>query len=188
MLRTPAGRARDRQLNERAPWETISPRGSLVAVWRSLSPVPGNADLWGKKPDLTGLITKTCQVWDLLSGGRIWAPVLSVVERFRLSAGGAPSAIDELGAPIPDPLPFGPSLFALAGRVSTFGLVLGDDVYQRFTYANHTTQSEPPTASVLAIATSSHNSVAIPGVQPACTELSGEGYTCPQSFAPHCYQ
>jgi len=30
--------------------------------------------------------------------------------RLRLSAGGSPSAIGELGAPIPDPSPFGPSL------------------------------------------------------------------------------
>jgi hypothetical protein len=44
--------------------------------------------------------------------------------RFRLSAEGTPSAIGELGAPIPDPLPFGPSLSALPGLVSTFGLFL----------------------------------------------------------------
>ena len=42
--------------------------------------------------------------------------------RFRLSAGGSTSAMGELGAPILDPLPFGPSLYALAGQVSTFGL------------------------------------------------------------------
>jgi hypothetical protein len=30
--------------------------------------------------------------------------------------------MDELGAPIPDLLPFGPSLYALVGQVSTFGL------------------------------------------------------------------
>ena len=42
--------------------------------------------------------------------------------RFRLSAGGTTSAMGELGAPILDPLPFGPSLYALAGQVSTFGL------------------------------------------------------------------
>ena len=52
-------------------------------------------------------------------------------------------------------------------------LVLNDDVYQRFTYVNHTTQSEPPTALVLAVATSSHDFIAIPGVQPACAELLG---------------
>ena len=49
-------------------------------------------------------------------------PALSVAEGFRLSAGGATSAMGELGAPILDPLPFGPSLYALAGQVSTFGL------------------------------------------------------------------
>jgi hypothetical protein len=42
--------------------------------------------------------------------------------RFRLSAGGSTSAMGELGAPILDPLPFGPSLYALVGQVSTFGL------------------------------------------------------------------
>lgn len=42
--------------------------------------------------------------------------------RSRLSAGGAPSAIGELGAPIPDPSPFGPSLLALLAHASTFGL------------------------------------------------------------------
>ena len=108
--------------------------------------------------------------------------------RFRLSAGGTPSAIGELGAPIPDPLPFGPSLVSPCGASQHLWLVLSDDVYQRFTYVNHTTLSEPPTASVLAVATSSHDSVANPGVQPAYTELSGEGYTCPQSFTPHRYQ
>ena len=51
-------------------------------------------------------------------------PALSIVEGSRLSAGGAPSAMGELGAPTPDPLrpgaegpralPFGPSLYGLA--------------------------------------------------------------------------
>ena len=42
--------------------------------------------------------------------------------RFRLSAGGTSSAIGELGAPILDPLPFGPSLCVLVGQISTFSL------------------------------------------------------------------
>ena len=49
-------------------------------------------------------------------------PALSVAEGSRLFAGGSPSAMGELGAPIPDLLPFGPSLSALLGLVSTFGL------------------------------------------------------------------
>jgi hypothetical protein len=43
--------------------------------------------------------------------------------RSRLSAGGASSATGEVRAPVPDHLPFGPSLLALAGLVSTFGLL-----------------------------------------------------------------
>ena len=66
----------------------------------------------------------------------------------------------ELGAPIPVPLPFGPSLVSPSGAGQHLWLVLRDDVYQRFTSVNHTTQSQPPTASVLAVATSSHDSVA----------------------------
>jgi hypothetical protein len=84
--------------------------------------------------------------------------------------------------------PCGVRLSGIAGTTQHLWLVLNDDVYRRFAYANHTTQSEPPTALVLAVATSSHDSAAIPGVQPACTELSGEGYTCPQSFTPHRYR
>ena len=110
--------------------------------------------------------------------------------------GVTPSAIGELGAPIPAPLPFWPKpvnpcgvrLSGAAGATQHLWLVLSNDVYRRFAYANHITQSEPPTALVLAVATSSHDSAAIPGVQPAGTELSGEGYTCPQSFTPHRYQ
>ena len=49
-------------------------------------------------------------------------PALSVAEGSRLFAGGSPSAMGELGAPIPDLLPFGPSLSALLRLFSTFGL------------------------------------------------------------------
>jgi hypothetical protein len=72
--------------------------------------------------------------------------------------------------------------------IQHLSLVPNNDVYQRFTYVDHTTLSEPPTALVLAVTTSSHDFVAIPGVQSRYTELAGEGYTCPQSFTPHRYQ
>jgi len=68
----------------------------------------------------------------------------------------------ELGAPIPDPLPLGPSLYALVGQVSTFGLSQITTFISGSHMLTHTTQSEPPTALVLAVATSSHDSVAIP--------------------------
>jgi len=68
----------------------------------------------------------------------------------------------ELGAPIPDPLPLGPSLCALVGQVSTFGLSQITTFISGSHMLTHTTQSEPPTALVLAVATSSHDSVAIP--------------------------
>jgi hypothetical protein len=82
--------------------------------------------------------------------------------RFRLSAGGSTSAMGESRAPIPDLLPFGPSLVSPCGANQHLWLVLIDDVYQRFTYVNHAALSEPPTALVLAVAASSHDSAAIP--------------------------
>jgi len=42
--------------------------------------------------------------------------------RFRLFTGGASSAVRELEPLTPGHLPFGPSLFALVGQISTFGL------------------------------------------------------------------
>jgi len=60
--------------------------------------------------------------------------------RFCLSAGGAASAMGELGAPIPDPLPFWPK------PVSILWLVASHDVYQQFTYVNHATPFQPPSA------------------------------------------
>jgi hypothetical protein len=73
----------------------------------------------------------------------------------------------ELGAPILDPLPFGPSVSTLPGCLSTFRLfpittfISGSRLLPQVA-VNHTTQSEPPTALVLAVATSPHDSVAIP--------------------------
>jgi hypothetical protein len=99
--------------------------------------------------------------------------------RFRLSAGGSISAIGDRIAPMPDPLPFWPKPVSPCGACQHLWLVFNDDVYQRFTYINHTTQSEPPTALMLAVATSPYDFVTIP---------RDEGYTCPQSFTPHRYQ
>ena len=99
--------------------------------------------------------------------------------RFRLSAGGSISAIGDRIAPMPDPLPFWLKPVSPCGACQHLWLVFNDDVYQRFTYVNHTTQSEPPTTLMLAVATSPHGFVAIP---------RDEGYTCPQSFTPHRYQ
>jgi hypothetical protein len=73
--------------------------------------------------------------------------------RFRLFAGDAPSAIGELGTPIPDPLPFWPKPMAPGGNSQHLWLVLINDVYQRFRCLNPTTPSWLPTAPVLAVAT-----------------------------------
>jgi hypothetical protein len=99
--------------------------------------------------------------------------------RFRLSAGGSTSAIGDRTAPIPAPLPFWPKPVSPCGACQHLWLVFNDDVYQRFTYVNHTTQSELPTTLMLAVATSPRGFVAIP---------RDDGYICPQSFAPHRYQ
>jgi hypothetical protein len=78
--------------------------------------------------------------------------------RFRLSAGSATPAVDELATSIPGSLPFGPSLYALAGQTSTFGLfslttfISGSRLLPQVA-VDHTTQSEPSTALVLAVAT-----------------------------------
>jgi hypothetical protein len=50
------------------------------------------------------------------------ASTLTAWVRLCLSAGGTTSAMDELGAPILDPLPFGPSVFTLPGCLSTLRL------------------------------------------------------------------
>jgi hypothetical protein len=59
--------------------------------------------------------------------------------RFRLSAGGSISAIGDWTAPIPDLLPFWPKPVSPCGACQHLWLVFNDDVYQRFTYVNHTT-------------------------------------------------
>jgi len=77
--------------------------------------------------------------------------------RFRLFAGGALSAIGELGTPIPGPLPFWPKPMVPWGNSQHLWLVLSNDVYQRFTSVNHTTPSWLPTALVLAVAIIPHS-------------------------------
>ena len=108
--------------------------------------------------------------------------------RFRLSAGGAPSAIDELGAPIPDPLPFGPSLFALAGRVSTFGLFS----VTTFISGSHllTIPRNPSPRPLWCWQSPCPLTVSLPSTafSPPVLNYWDEGYTCPQGFTPHRYQ
>lgn len=58
--------------------------------------------------------------------------------RFRLFAGGASSAVRELETLTPGHLPFGPSLWTFLSALQHLWLVSVNDVYQRFTYANHT--------------------------------------------------
>jgi len=88
--------------------------------------------------------------------------------RLRLFAGGSTSTIGELGAPILDPLPIWPKpvnpfgVRLSSGAAQHLWLVATNDVYQRFTSVSHTTRSWPPTALVLAVATFSLDSVAIP--------------------------
>ena len=108
--------------------------------------------------------------------------------RFRLSAGGSTSAMGELGAPIPDLLPFGPSLYALAGQISTFGLfpitTFISDSHMLTILRNPSPrppwrwQSQRPLAAPLP-------SLAFD--RPHRTSRD-EGYTCPRSFAPRRYQ
>ncbi len=109
-------------------------------------------------------------------------------EGFRLSAGGTPSTIGELGAPIPDPLPFGPGLFALAGRVSTFGSY---SVTTFISGSHLLTMPRNPSPRPLWCRQSPYPlTVPLPATafSPPVLNYWDEGYTCPQGFTPHRYQ
>ena len=84
--------------------------------------------------------------------------------RFRLFAGGAPSASADFIAPVPVPLPIrlrsGQALLVQACQ--HLWLVSSNDVYQRFSYLNHTTLSLLPTTLMLAVATAPHGLVTSP--------------------------
>jgi hypothetical protein len=80
--------------------------------------------------------------------------------RFCLSAGGATSAMGELGAPIPDPLPFGPSVSA-SWTVQHLALFLTLDAYRgslTLTIPRHPDRLNRPVPAVTA---STHVSTAV---------------------------
>ena len=63
-------------------------------------------------------------------------------------------------------------------------LVITNDVYQRFTFVDHTTPSWFPTALRLAVAMSTHVFIAILRARPACAELTDEATLSPELHTP----
>ena len=81
--------------------------------------------------------------------------------------------MSELGALILDPLPFWPKPLCPCGASQHLWLVATYDVYQRSTYISHTTQSEPSTTLMLAVATVTLRGRCHPWRSTGCIELVG---------------
>ena len=80
---------------------------------------------------------------------------------------------------MPDHLPFGPSLYVLLGRISTFGLFSMTTFISSLHMLTILRNPSPRPPQCW----QSQRSLAVP--LPSCRN---EGYTCPRSFTPRRYQ